>query len=83
MEEKIVVVFNALKQNLSMDLEIPLNITVQELITGLNEIFNLGVDVSDVKQCYLKTENPVMLLRGNRLLGEYGLHDGSIINFTK
>lgn len=83
MENKIVIIFNILKRNLSIDLEIPLDISTRELLIGLNEAFDLGIDASDIKQCYLKVENPIMLLRGNKLLSEYGLRDGSIINYTE
>lgn len=83
MENKIVVIFNILKRNISVDLEIPLDITTRDLVNGLNQVFDLGVDTSDIKQCYLKAENPIVLMRGNKLLGESGLRNGSIINFTE
>ena len=68
---------------MSVDLEIPLDITTRELIMGLNQAFDLGIDTSDIKKCYLKAENPIALLRGNKLLSEYGLRNGSIINYTE
>ena len=83
MENKIVVIFNILKRNISVDLEIPLDITTRDLVNGLNQVFDLGVDTSDIKQCYLKAENPIVLMRGNKLLGEFGLRNGSIINFAE
>ena len=83
MENKIVVIFNILKRNISVDLESPLDITTRDLVNGLNQVFDLGVDTSDIKQCYLKAENPIVLMRGNKLLGEFGLRNGSIINFTE
>lgn len=83
MKNTIVIVFNILKRNISVDLEIPLDITTKELVNGLNEAFDLGIDTSDIKQCYLKAENPIVLLRGNKLLSEFGLRNGSIINFTE
>lgn len=82
-ENKIIIVFNILKRNLSVDLEIPLDITTRELVIGLNQAFDLGIDTTDIKQCYLKSENPIMLLRGNKLLRDYGLRNGSIINFAE
>lgn len=82
MEGKIVVIFNILKRNETYDIEIPLNITTRELIVGLNQAFELELDTTDVKKCYLKVENPIMLLRGNKLLSEYELRNGSVINYT-
>lgn len=83
MENKIVIVFNILKKNVSFDLEIPLDITTRDLVVGLNQAFDLGIDITDIKQCYLKAENPIMLLRGNKLLSDYRLRNGSIINYTE
>lgn len=81
MEEKIIITFNILEQNKTVDIEVPLNITARELVIGLNQAYDLGLDTSDAKVCYLKAENPIALLRGNKLISEYGLHDGSIIYF--
>lgn len=82
MEEKVVVVFNIVKKGITHDLEIPTNITTRDLIIGLNEAYELGIDTSDINQCYLKSENPIALLRGNKQLKEYGLRNGSILNYT-
>ncbi|MBQ5560727.1 MAG: hypothetical protein IIT46_13295 [Lachnospiraceae bacterium] len=81
--DKIVVIFNMTKRNMSVDLEIPLDITTKELLQGLNKAYELEIDTQDIKQCYLKSENPVALLKANRMLSEYGLHNGSIINYTE
>lgn len=83
MKDKIIIIFNILKRDISVDLEIPLDITPRELIIGLNQAFDLGIDTSDIKQCYLKAENPIVLLRGNKLLREYGLRNGTVINYTE
>ncbi len=83
MDKTIVVIFNILKRNISVDIEIPTDITTRELLVGLNQAFDLGIDTSDIKKCYLKVENPIVLLRGNKLLSEYGLRNGSVINYTE
>lgn len=80
---KIIVIFNMIKRNVSVDIEIPLDITTRELVVGLNQAYDLGIDTTDIKLCYLKAENPICLLRGNKLLSEYGLRNGSIINYTE
>ena len=54
-----------------VDLEIPLFITANELVVALNSAYHLGIDVNDIKNCYLKAENPIALLRGNKLLSDY------------
>lgn len=78
--ERIVVVLHLHKQGYKMDLDIPLDITANELIIGLNEGLRLGMNTMDLSKCHLKTENPIAFLRGNKLLRDYGLRNGTIIN---
>ena len=82
MENTVIIKFNYLKKNISYDLEVPLDITTKDLVMALNNIFDLGIDTSNIRNCILKVENPVVLMRGNKLLGDYGLRNGSIINFS-
>ena len=82
-KETAIVIFNITKRNFSVDLEIPLFITANELVVALNSAYNLQIDVSDIKNCYLKAERPIALLRGNKTLEEYGIRNGSIINYTE
>ena len=81
-QEKTIVILKLHRRGEAYDVEIPLDITAVELITGLNEAFHLEMDTLDTSRCCLKTENPIALLRGNKLLSEYGLHNGTVINFT-
>lgn len=78
-KEKVIVIFKILKNNYQADLELPLNITANDLVRALNEAYSLGIDTEDLKKCYLKSENPIALLRGNKTLAEFGIHDGSLI----
>ena len=80
-KETVIIIFNMVKQKRSVDLEIPLNITANELVKALNAAYNLGINVEDIKSCYLKAERPIALLRGNRTLAEFGVRDGTLINF--
>lgn len=82
MDGKAIVIFNICKKNISVDLEIPLDITANDLIIALNKAFELDIDIENVLNCYLKSENPIALLRGNKTLLEFGIRNGSIINFT-
>ena len=81
--EVAVIIFNILKRNFSVDLEVPLNISANELVIALNTAYDLGIDTQDIKNCYLKAENPIALLKGNKTLSEFGLRNGSVINFTE
>ena len=78
-----VIIFNLSKRSESYDLEVPLDITANDLVNALNTAYDLKIDASDVKNCFLKAENPIALLRGNKTLEEFGLRNGSIINYTE
>lgn len=75
-----VVLFNNINKY-NVDLEIPLDITANDLVYALNKAYNLGIDISNIKECYLKSENPIALLRGNKTLREFGIRNGSVILF--
>jgi uncharacterized ubiquitin-like protein YukD len=81
--EKALVTFNIFDRNLSVDLEIPLDITANEFVNALNIAYELKIDMSDIKNCYLKSERPIALLKGNKTLAEYGIRNGSVIIFTE
>lgn len=80
---KAIIIFNNCKQNTTVDIEVPLDITVADLVWGLNNAYELNIDTTDRRNCYLKAENPIALLRGNRTLAQFGIHNGSIINYTE
>lgn len=77
------VIFNMHKRSTSADIEIPLDISANEFVIALNAAYELGIDTSDIKSCYLKSENPIALIKGGKTLRELGIHNGSIINFTE
>ncbi|MDY3747033.1 MAG: EsaB/YukD family protein [Lachnospiraceae bacterium] len=79
--DKAIVIFEMTRRKQRVDLEIPLYITAKELVYALNAAYDLKIDVSDAKNCYLKSERPIALLRGNKTLAEYGIQNGSIIYF--
>lgn len=83
MNNKAIIIFNITKRNFSVDLEIPLDISANDLVIALNSAYDLGIDTSDVKNCYLKAENPIALLKGNKLLSDYGIRNATFINFTE
>ena len=83
MDNRAVVILKIFKRNFQVDLEIPLNITANDLVVALNDAYELGIDVLDIKQCYLKCENPIALLKGKKTLREYGVRNGTVINFTE
>ena len=68
------------KTNQQHDIEVPLNITAKELVGALNTAYQLNIDLDDISQCFLRSENPIALLKGETTLQEYGLYDGTIIH---
>ena len=78
-----IIIFNNEKQGKTVDIEVPLNITATELIISLNTAYELGIDTTDIKKCYLCAEEPIALLRGNKTLEQFGIRNGSIINYTE
>lgn len=78
-KDNVIVIFKIIKKNIVVDLEIPLWITANDLISALNDAYNLGIDISDIKNCFLIAENPIALLKGNKTLKEYGIRNGSFI----
>jgi len=82
-KDTAIIIFNIIKRNFTVDLEVPLDISANDLVNALNAAYELGIDTSDIKNCYLKAENPIALLKGNKTLAEFGLRNGSVINFTE
>lgn len=79
----IVITFNNEVNRTQVDLEIPSDISANELVIALNNAFDLGIETSNQKKCYLKAENPFTLLRGSKKISEFGIRNGTIINFTE
>lgn len=78
-QDTAIIIFYNIKENRKIDIEVPLDITVNELILGLTSAYQLDIDVTDQRKCFLKSENPIALLKGNKTLAEYGIHNGTNI----
>lgn len=83
MEEKAIFIFHWTARNETFDIETPMKITANEFITALNKGLVLGINTNDISQLYLKATNPIALIKGNRTLSEYGLHNGTEIWFDR
>lgn len=79
MEDTAIVVFKNMINGMSTEIEIPLDITANDLAFALNDAFILEMDTDNIFKCYLISENPIAFLRGNKTLAEYGIHNGSVI----
>ena len=50
-KETAIIVFNIAKRNFTVDLEVPLDISANDLVNALNSAYNLGIDTSNIKNC--------------------------------
>lgn len=82
-KDTAVIIFENRKKKECVDLEVPLFISANDLVIALNKAYDLGIDVSDIKNCYLKAENPIALLKGDKTLAEFGVRNGTIISYTE
>lgn len=82
-KDYVTVTFNIVNKKISKDIEVPLFITANELVIALNNAYELGINVTDIKKCYLKSERPIALLKGNKSLAEFGVRNGTIIYYTE
>ena len=80
--EKAIILFKQCKSGQIFDLEVPLDITANEFVLAMNSAYRLNIDTSDIKNCFLSAENPIVLLRGNKTLAEFGVRNGTVINFS-
>lgn len=69
------------KDSQEIDLDIPLDISANDLVSALNTIYDLKLDISDSKNCFLKSEAPIALLKGSKLLKDFGIREGSVISY--
>lgn len=77
--QKTIIIFKSSSRNIETDIEVPLDISANDLVIGLNQAFSLNIDTTDIKKCYLKAENPICLLKGKMTLKEFGIRSGTII----
>ena len=79
-DDKVIVILNIKRLSKKYDVEVPLYITANDLAKGLNTAFNLGINTENINECFLRCENPIVLLKGNKTLREFNLRNGTLIN---
>ena len=82
-KEYAIIVFKNEKTHMETDVETPLDITANEFVLAMNSAFALGIEISDITKCYLKSENPFALLKGNRKLEDFGVRNGTVVYYTE
>lgn len=81
--ETITVNFINKVKNEVVEIEIPMDISAKDLIIALNDTYQLDIDINNILDCYLASENPIAFLKGNKLLAEYGLRNGTDIIYVR
>ncbi len=79
MDDKAIVIFKRRESDPGIDIEIPMDITAAELIYGLNQGLHLGMNIDDPVHAYMRSENPIALIRGDVTIEELGIRNGSVI----
>ena len=74
--QRITIVVNDIT-GCTYDIETPIDISAQELISGLHKGLNHAGSLPKA----IRSENPLAFLYGDRLLSDYGLRDGTTIYF--
>ena len=83
MDEKAVVKFVNHTAGFEVDVEVPLDITAQDLFIALNRGLKLGVNENDRYNYVLKADKPLACLSGTETLDKFGVRNGTVINFVR
>ncbi len=83
MSNSAVVKFINHSSGFELDIEVPLDITAQDLFIALNRGMKLGINENDRYNFFLKAEKPVAFLSGSETLDKFGVRNGTIINFVR
>ena len=79
MGDSAIIIFENRMSGESFDIETPLNITANDLIQGIATAFGLEELKNAKTESYLKAENPIVLIRGNKTLFELGIHHATTV----
>ncbi|MCD7981740.1 MAG: EsaB/YukD family protein [Clostridiales bacterium] len=83
MNETAVVTFCNPGRGQTVELEIPVDITANDLILALNEAYHLEMDTENIFHCYFAAEHPIAFLRGNKRLSDFGVRNGTVIIYKQ
>ncbi len=81
-KENAIILFTVEPGNETYDLEIPLQITANELFLALQEAFHLPEEEQGMKNQYLVSEDPMVLLKGSKKLADFGIRNGSHLYYS-
>lgn len=76
-EDRILIEFYRDRGGPARELDVPADLSAQDLVRALNEAYRLGMDPANPREFFLRAEEPIALIRGKHTLKELGLHDAS------
>ncbi len=79
MKDTAVVEFISMDTKYKRELEVPLDISADDMIEAISQAFQLPKVSQEGTEGYLIGENPIAFLHGRKTLREYGIHNGSIL----
>ena len=73
-----------IKQDLKLPIEKNTELGVLKVYRGKELVGETKIiNTEDIKHCFLKAENPIALLRGNKTLADYKVMNGTRITFVE
>lgn len=75
----LVITFVDEEKNQHHDLEVPDEISADELIVALHTAYKMQGSTADPRNAYMRMEYPIGLIKGSNSLKELGMRNGSIV----
>ena len=79
--EFCMVEFHDTQTGRSSDLQLPMNLSGNDLVVALATAYKLPINVNNPEELYLRTEDPISLIEGDATLEQLGLSNGTRIYF--
>ena len=76
MDNRVISFYNC-DEKYELELEVPIDITANDLIYALNDSLDLKMDTEDIFNNYLVAENPIAFLE------EFGIRNGTKIIYKR
>ena len=73
--------FHDNRKGTSCDLQLPMNLTGNELVRALTSAYQLPIDLNNPDEMYLRAEDPIMLISGEETIEDLGMSNGTRIFF--
>lgn len=79
----VVILFKNMANGDSVDLQVPTDISADEFVRAVRQVYKLDIDLNDPMQMYLQMEDPIAFLQGDERLADLGMRMGSVVYYYK